>query len=199
MINRTNKTNSTSDFKDSQQFYEALKKLSAEAILHLSNRLEKSVKSLNGVYLLTKEDIEEVRNDAILITLKKITEGLYQYQSYSPLSYTMVVFKNLLNNRLRKKRQATIELTNVENVDFSPEEYYIRKEKETELGAMLTSLGDNCEKVIRLKYYDQYKDEEIINNKLSAYSTVDSLKSKRSQCLKKLAELARQTGVSFNF
>lgn len=193
------RTNPATDFKDSLQFYEALKQLRSEAILHLSNRLEKSVKSLNGVYLLTNEDIEEVRNDAILITLKKITEGLYQYQNYSPLSYTMAVFKNLLNNRLRKKKQATTELTNVEYVDFSPEEYYIRKEKEVELGEILKSLGDNCEQIIRLKYYDQFKDGEIISNKLSAYSTVDSLKSKRSQCLKKLAKLVRQTGVSFNF
>jgi hypothetical protein len=39
--------------------------------------------------------------------------------------------------------------------------------------------------MIRLKYIDGYSDEEAVPEKLTAYSTVESLRQKRNDCMKK--------------
>jgi hypothetical protein len=43
--------------------------------------------------------------------------------------------------------------------------------------------------VIRLKYIDGISDEEAVQDKLTAYSTADSLRKKRSDCMKKLKDI----------
>jgi hypothetical protein len=52
----------------------------------------------------------------------------------------------------------------------------------------LSGAGAPCEQVIRLKYIDGYSDEEAIREGLTGYSTVESLRQKRSDCMKKLKD-----------
>src|SRR5690606_16084221 len=75
--------------KDKHSFYQALKALDPAAIRYLADALNVSIKRLPNIYFLSREDIEELRNDAILITLKKLQDGSFQFQEYDPLAYAM--------------------------------------------------------------------------------------------------------------
>ena len=57
------------------------------------------------------------------------------------------------------------------------------------LGQLLNQLDDSCRQIILLRYFDEISDEEAVRQKLTAHTTTDSLKSKRSKCLKALAKL----------
>ncbi|MEZ4954024.1 MAG: hypothetical protein R2825_10660 [Saprospiraceae bacterium] len=185
--------------KDKQAFFAALKELDGAAIRHLSEKLSVLIKSIPNIYLLQKEDIEELKNDAILVTLKKMEEGTFVFQDYDPVTYCMAVSRKLLANLLRKRKLDTVPIDNNDVVaDFNPEKYLLQKETELEIGKLLKGLGENCEQVIRLKYYDNLRDQEVVNQKTTIYNTVDSLKNKRSQCLKKLAALVKEKGYSFS-
>ena len=179
--------------------FQGLKRLDSTAIRQLSEKLSCCIKSITRIYLLPKEDIEELKNDAIVITLKKITEGEFIYQGPHPVAFTIVVFKGLLNNRLRKKNRNTVSMEFLEEtVSFDPEQYFIRKETEKIIAEVLQELGEKCEQIIRLRYFDCLQDREVIDRKLTEYQTVNSLKSKRSQCLKKLAILLKRRGISLH-
>lgn len=189
---------SAADFvKDKLKFFKALERQDPVAIRYLSDRLSYSIKSLPGVYHFLKEDIEELKNDALLILLKKITNGEFVYQEYDPLSYALAVSRRLFANLVRKKRLNTVPVEDYDQAaDFSPDEYLHQKEMELKLGTLLSQVGENCEKILRLKYYDNLKDQKIVDRNLAPYTSVDSLKNKRSQCLKKLSQIVKSNGVS---
>lgn len=193
-------TRNPDTFSDKKTFFEALRTLAPKAIRHLSEKLLPLIHSVGGVYLLSREDIEELNNDAILITLQKLQDGSFQFQDYDPVSYALGVTRMLVANRLRKKNLNTVPMDGVkqemDGVEVDPEQYYLHKESEKTIGQLLDLLGNNCKQIIRLKYYDNFKDQEVIDRQLSPYSTVDSLKNKRSQCLRKLSELVKHKGLT---
>lgn len=185
--------------QDKQKHFEGLKAADPNAIRLLSRRLDQYIPTLQGIYLLQKQDIEELRNDVILLTLQKLQDGAFQFRDLELVSYALAVARKLLANRLRKRSLDTVPLENYDGVDdLNPERYYLMKEFESKIGSLLSSLGENCEKTIRLKYYDNLKDQEVIDRKLTNYNSVDSLKNKRSQCLKKLATLAMTQYSAFS-
>ena len=102
----------------------------------------------------------------------------------------MEIIKKVLSNETRKRQVGQHDL--LENQydlsDTSVEEYHIRKDNIELLNRLLSGAGAPCEQVIRLKYIDGYSDEEAIQAGLTAYSTVESLRQKRSDCMKKLKE-----------
>jgi hypothetical protein len=53
-------------------------------------------------------------------------------------------------------------------------------------------MGEPCTSVIRLHHIDGYPDEEVVRQGWTRYTTTDSLKIKRSDCMKKLIQIARQ-------
>ena len=180
----------------SRREYDLLAQLDEAAIRRLGNQLFPIIKSLPGVHLFSAEDIEELRNDALLITLQKITTGQFKFQEHSPLGYAAGVARKLMANKGRKKKLATIPIEK-DNIptDLDPEQYYLAKEYQQTIGRLLDRLGGRCAQLIRLKYYDNLRDQEILDRKLTAYTSLDSLKSKRSQCLKKLLRLINETGM----
>jgi hypothetical protein len=56
-------------------------------------------------------------------------------------------------------------------------------------------LSDNCRQLIRLKYIDEWPDKTVIEQKMTQYTTVDALKNKRAQCMKKLTEMLHESNL----
>ena len=70
-------------------------------------------------------------------------------------------------------------------------------EKVTLLKKMLNELGSPCKELIDLKYISELSDEEQIKNKLTKYSSLESLRVSRSQCMKKLLALSTKYKSSY--
>jgi hypothetical protein len=60
------------------------------------------------------------------------------------------------------------------------------------LERLLSHLGENCQKLIRLKYLEGVRDKDAIEQQLTQYTTVDALKTHRAQCMKKLVEIGQK-------
>jgi DNA-directed RNA polymerase specialized sigma24 family protein len=63
---------------------------------------------------------------------------------------------------------------------------------------LLGQMGEPCAQVIRLHHIEGYSDEEVVKQKMTGYTTTDSLKMKRSNCMKKLIQLAQKWKISNN-
>ncbi len=182
-------------FNDKLEFFNALHGADRQAIQFLAKEITYKLRQAAFKARLQTEDVEELINDAVVITISNIREGKMQFMDFSPVAYATGVGRKLIANRFRTKKPPMESLENVQlSSSFDPERYLKDKEQEHLIGRLLAQLGDNCRLLIQLKFFEQLKDKEIINQKKTPYNSVDTLKSKRSQCMKKLSQLVQQAG-----
>jgi DNA-directed RNA polymerase specialized sigma24 family protein len=90
----------------------------------------------------------------------------------------------------------------LDNYEHLHDETWETEQKQREAAEMtrqlLTQLGEPCQQVVRLHHIDGYSDEEVIQGKMTRYTTADSLKMKRSDCMKKLIQLGAQWRTLIN-
>ncbi len=185
---------------DKRAFYDALGRAEPLAIRALAGKISYDVKQAALRAGLTLEDAEELVNDAVVITISNIQNQSFQFTDFSPVAYTNGVVKKLIANRLRAKNPKPEEFEdNVYTANFDPEAYLNNKELEAIMGQLLGKLEENCWRLLRLKYFDNLRDKEIVEQKLTPYSSTTSLKSRRSQCLNKLIEIAKAAGLLDDF
>ncbi|MBK9013655.1 MAG: sigma-70 family RNA polymerase sigma factor [Saprospiraceae bacterium] len=111
----------------------------------------------------TTEDLEELTHDAAVLVLRKICDGTYSFFGVSPMSFAQTVADNLLRNFCRKKRMNCLEL-NEEIAPFQQPEveaYLSQNDLKNQVEAALSRLSEPCQLVIRLKYFNDLKDEEM--------------------------------------
>jgi RNA polymerase sigma factor (sigma-70 family) len=182
-------------YKNNQTHFDGLKNLETAAIQFLELKTDRSARWLLSKLNLPMTELQDIRQDALLIFLNKIETGDYLFTGSAPSTYFVEVFRNISLNRSRLKhhKKPTISLENslfiLEDSDFAA--LQLQRENADLIEQLLQKLGDPCDKIIRLQYLDGFSDEEVIAQNLTKYTTTDSLKVKRSNCLKKLRELAK--------
>lgn len=168
--------------------FEGLEKEEDEAIRCLYARISGSIIKIGKGYGLLEEDIEELLGDSIATLLLKIRSGQYVFQGYDPATYAIEIAKNKVRHF---KKRNTVEWSEVMDI---PEEEpsFTNKESVEVLERLLSHLGENCQKLIRLKYLEGVRDKDAIEQQLTQYTTVDALKTHRAQCMKKLVEIGQK-------
>ena len=183
-------------FSDKKALFDALGKLEPTAVRYLGKKIDYDTRQAAKQARLSLEDAEELVNDAVVITISNIRKGTFPFEDSSPVAYAKGVVRKLIANRLRTKKPTKERLEKVHLAsDFNPDKYIQDKERRSIVARLLERLGENCHNLLKMKYFNHLKDQEIITQNLTPYSTVGSLKSKRSQCLKELEQLARQAGI----
>lgn len=177
-------------FDDNALLLESLRQGNSSAILFIQNKAKGFVVKGLRQYRLPDHLLHEVLSEASIIFIKKLREPDFSLLSAQPLTYFIEIIKKVVSNESRKRQVGQHDL--LENQydlsDTSVEEYHARKDNLELLNRLLSGAGAPCEQVIRLKYIDGYSDEEAIKAGLTAYSTVESLRQKRSDCMKKLKD-----------
>ncbi len=182
---------------DNRAFYEALGRAETPSIKLLAEKIGYNVRQTALQARLSPEDAEELLNDAVVITIANIRNGKFQFTEFSPVTYAKGVVRKLIANRLRSVKPESEAIGDLHlPSDLDADIYLQDRERQAIVGKLLNQMGESCRVLIHMKYFNQLKDEEIIHQGLTIYTSVGSLKSKRSQCLKKLAEIARQAGIN---
>lgn len=158
------------------------------AVQCLSARVSGFIQGIGKEYRLSDDDIEELICDCVTICLQKIKSKQYVFIGYDPATFVIEIAKNRVRNfRRNALRHETVGLENAQELAEEPE---FGSLAETErLENLLQQLDPSCQNLIRLKYLDERRDKEVVEQKLTQYTTVDALKNHRSKCLKKLVEL----------
>jgi DNA-directed RNA polymerase specialized sigma24 family protein len=187
------------EFKDHQLLYDGLVVMDNQAILCLQTRALPMVSKVVGKMGLVEEEIEEILNQSTLVLLQKIEEGTYEFKGHAATTYVVEVAKRLAMSRVRRKKPHSEALED-HHVQHLSEYDILERQRDSAalVTRFLSQLGKACEQVVRLHHIDGYSDEEVIKGKMSPYSTVNSLKMKRSACMKKLIEIATKWKTSIN-
>ncbi|NOT38802.1 MAG: sigma-70 family RNA polymerase sigma factor [Saprospiraceae bacterium] len=179
-----------SNLDKNQDFFNRLANQESGSIRELASRITNQVFAIGKERGLFKEDLEEIIWSSITILLLKIKEKSYVFQGYDPASFTIEIAKNKIMQFIAKhQRQEKIKH------DYNPEYIYhiegIEEDEEVvKLNLLLNKINPTCKKLIELKFFAELSDKEIVDRKLSPYSTTASLKNQRARCMKSLVEMS---------
>lgn len=184
-------------FADNEQLFAGLSTGSNEAIVCLQTKAMPMVRQAVIRAGLSRDRTEEVLNESTLIFLRKIDEGSYEFRGHALTTYVVEVARRVCFSLSRRSRKETEPLENYEHLPHEDASERERREDAVEMvKRLLGKMSPECAQVIRLKHIDGYADAEVIEGKMTPYSTVNSLKMKRSGCMKKLIELAKSWKTS---
>lgn len=192
-------TNPFQQYDTHERLFVGLQRLENSAILCVQTKAIYPVKKLIRQYGLPSEMADDILNQSTLIFLRKIEAGSYQFQNYAPSTYLIEIARRLAMSAMRSHKSTPETLENHHDIPDPDLEVKGRAHEATEtIRHLLTYMGGPCEQVIRLHHIEGYSDEEVVSQKMTKYTTVDSLKMKRSNCMKKLIQLAQQWKISNN-
>jgi RNA polymerase sigma factor (sigma-70 family) len=189
--------NPCKQFETNERLFDGLRRLEHAAILCVQMKALNSVRKFAGRYKLPPEQADDILNQSTLIFLRKIEDGSYQFQDHAPSTYLIEIARRVALMATRSHKNIPEGLENHQNlVDVAVEMDEKRNEATELVRQLLGQLGQPCEQVVRLHHIEGYSDEEVVQQKMTRYSTTDSLKMKRSDCMKKLIQLAQQWKIS---
>lgn len=182
-------TNQACDrYPDAGSLVAALKQEEADAIRCLSSRISGSVYRIAKNARLPDEDVEELHCDCIMIFIDKIRNGKYEYTGFDPATYAIEIARRRVFHYARKMaRGKSSELDSIPE-PAAESEWDILDQTEI-MHRNLAKMGEKCRQLITLRYLDNLKDKEVIEQKMTSYTTVDALKNHRAKCMKKLTEM----------
>lgn len=173
-------------YPDAAALFDGLKRENSDAILCLYEKVSGPVAQLARQFKLSNEDIEELTGDCIALMMLKIRTGQYVFQGYDPATFVIEIAKNKVRH-FKKSNWAELP----EMGDWPEETKYTDQSAIEKLEKLLMQISENCRKLIRLKYLDEMRDKDVIEQKLTQYTTVDALKNHRAKCLKKLIDITK--------
>ncbi len=179
--------------------FEGLRRLENAAILCVQTKVLNTVKKLVRQYGLPPEQADDILNQSTLIFLRKIEDGSYQFQNHAPSTYLIEIARRLAMSATRAQKKAPEALENHYDLPDPDVEVNSRFSEATEtIRHLLAQMGEPCGQVIRLHHIEGYSDEEVVHGNMTRYTTIDSLKMKRSNCMKKLIQMAQQWKILNN-
>lgn len=147
---------------------------------------------------LTNEDIEDIFQDSLLKLLEKVKNGGVTVSREGAIfSYLVQIGKLTACNFIRKRKNLTSEEgvmisrnlhKEVDDIEVPVE---VKQQTQDEfLDRAYDSLPETCKKIFK-KYYWEHKPFDEIADTIG-YSTIDSVKTKKSKCMKQFKDFAKK-------
>lgn len=169
---------------------DALKKSDEKAIHTFYNDHKNGFILFAKRYNLSHDDLIDIYQDAIIALIENAKKGKIDDLKSTVTTYLFGIGKLMIFQKLKKEGK-TIPLEDAEKIEL-PEDAYSEEETNLQIKMLqvgFKKLGEQCQKVLRLFYYEEKKLDEI--QTLLSYTNKDVLKSQKSRCLKQLKELSK--------
>ena len=157
-----------------------------EAVSQLYSQTDHIVFSTLSKMGLDRMDIEETKNDALIICIDNICNGKYRKDA-SLGTYIVGIAKKCALNLLRKnQRRSKLDTPAEDEIALSPEELLLTTEKNRNLRAALEELGNPCNELLLL-WANDYAYREILD--IMGYANENSAKVQKFKCLQRLISI----------
>lgn len=179
-------------FPTNEALFKGLQRLEQAAIQCATMKSQASVQKITKQLGLAADLADDILSESLVIFLDKIQRGEYQFQGHAPTSFLIEIARRVAQNYTRTNKGRRMDMLDDRHNDLrddSVDNYFEKKDQIELVEQLLVKLGKPCSDLIQLKYLDGFKDEEIIAQKMTSYTSVESLKVSRSQCMKKLRQM----------
>ena len=147
---------------------------------------------------LRKEDIEDIFQDSLLTLMQKVKSGgVTASREGAVFSYLVQIGKLTACNVIRKRRGLTSDEEVIVSRNLHKEaediEVPVEVKQQTQdefLDRAYDSLPDTCKKIFKQYYWERRPFDEIADN--IGYGTIDSVKTKKSKCMKHFKDFAKK-------
>ena len=147
---------------------------------------------------LTNEDLEDIFQDSLLKLMEKVKNGGVTVSREGALfSYLVQTGKLTACNFIRKRKNLTSEDEVIISRNLHKEaediEVPVEVKQQTQdefLDRAYDSLPDTCKKIFKQYYWEHKPFDEIANT--IGYGTIDSVKTKKSKCMKQFKDFAKK-------
>ncbi len=156
-----------------------------KAIETVYNRYKTEFIIFASRFSIYEEDALDIYQDSIIILYENIVSGKLSTLTSSLKTYLFAIGKYKIYNVLKLKINTT---------DYAEYEFQLEEETEDDFGLQeenivkiqiaYQELGEKCQQVLKLFYFEN-RDIEEIKNKLN-YASKDVVKSQKSRCIKHL-------------
>lgn len=168
-----------------EQLVKAIKDGDKEALLQLYRDNYVSVRNHilknNG----RQEDAEDVLQDACIAVWEKIRNNEFELKARLS-TFVFAIVRNLWLKKLNKNSRQTA-LDDTHSAILSDHSDSFNKTDLQLVSKMMDRLGEKCNQILRLFYFENRDMEDIAG--IMSYSNSDTAKAKKHQCFKQLQEL----------
>ena len=176
--------------RDKRAFHEQLRNADAGAIRELYARIAGTIHNVASYWQIGSQDVEEIIQDTLLITIKKIRDGSFQFMGFDPATYAVRVGRGLLLNLCRKRKLPHDSIETQPNLADTDAHLFAEKKEQLELlEQAMSRLGESCRQLIRYRFFENLTDEAVLRLGTTPYSDANTLKTSRNRCMKKLSVL----------
>lgn len=136
----------------------------------------------------TNEDAKDIFQDALIILHNQIIKGKFLGNS-SVKTYLYSVCRNLWLKKITRTKHTLDLIDNQQHVEPSPSalQELIGSEREKVIEEVLDRLGSECNKILKLFYFDKLSMKKIkVHMQLTSEQVA---KNKKMKCLKKLRSM----------
>lgn len=175
--------------KAEQKLYEALRKGDPKAIERVYIAYRSEFINFFKRYEVSEQQILDLYQDSIIVIYQKFAQQQYQLEQSSLKTYLFGIGKNKVYTYLKrqKKSYSTIEQADVDAPSFEFLEEPSNYEKL--LAKKIKMISESCRSILKLFYYENLSYKEIVS--CTDYKDVNTVKSHKSRCLKKLRALCK--------
>ena len=168
----------------------------AEIYTYHYTAVEKLIRKQGG----TSEDAQDVFQEVLIILYEKIRQPDFKLECKLS-TYMLSITKNIWHKKLKRLRlhQNIVQENHKQNLhveEEAPTEYAMLA-NEKRLTELLSHLGPDCRKVLRLYYFDRLSMRQIAE--IMGYSNEQVAKSKKSRCMQLLRQLADKESNNISF
>lgn len=167
----------------------------------LSYLYEASKKTVSRFILGNKgnqQDVDDVFHDGLIAFYKLVKQGKINTDT-NVEAYLYSICRNMWAKKLMKAPKQ-IQLDETYNNVIATEDTQVNTllsgERKNLIKKILKSLGEECEKVLLLFYYERLRTKEIV--KQMHYANDQVLRNKKSKCMKKLREVVLSSPFFIN-
>lgn len=148
-------------------------------------------------YQCMEADAIEIFQDTMIIFYRNIKNGQLTKLESSPKTYLFGIAKKLLLNKGRKSAK-TVLIANfsddfLKNMDILVYDKIVKSHLQTVLNNALNQLGENCQQLLKLFYFQQF-GMEAIRQEMN-YKTAKVARTQKARCLSQLRVIVTKEDV----
>lgn len=143
-------------------------------------------------FTIAEADVIDIYQDSVVVLYENILSGKLTSLTSSLKTYLFAIGKYKIFNSLKMKVN-TVDLGDYGTIiaESNNDDHLLREESIEKLERAYQQLGNQCQEVIKLFYYEN-QNIEAIKNRLG-YTSKDVVKSQKSRCIKQLKEILLKT------
>ncbi|MEY4936429.1 MAG: hypothetical protein RIS64_2788 [Bacteroidota bacterium] len=185
----------TETFDTPEMLFKGLKARKSAAYTVLIQNAKAGIAKIARESGLSSYETEDFIQYCVTEHMEQILDGRYVFQGNKVHSFTInqIATHRIHDYKRLLRGKSTVDLDAIEESNF--EAFEADHDINIACKKIIAQLGIRCQQLIKLRFYNDFCDEVIIESKMTQYTDEELLRKARSRCYEKFLKLATEQNV----